>query len=75
MSLFGIDATTYKLWASKKYYQCQSGMMLWIGIESLRIDMDRGRTTREQWKKIVQEYPYDTRGCRCKACRYRRLFK
>jgi hypothetical protein len=63
-------------WKTKRLILCQNSMPLWVSLSDGHIEaMAENRTaTREEEKKAILSYPYDTNGCRCRNCRYRRIF-
>lgn len=65
-------------WGSNKTVRlwiCQTSMPLWVAlsIEHTQAMMEQRRMTREEEKKAILSYPYETT-CRCRDCRYRRIF-
>lgn len=64
-------------WKGKRYYICQSNIGLWMSLspESTQAMIEQRHMTREEDMAAARRYPYKTNGCRCKWCRYRRLYK
>lgn len=50
-------------------------MNLWIALNLQSIiHIEQRRETRQEWKEIVLAYPGNTNNCKCKPCRYRRIY-
>lgn len=70
-----VNLQLYDKWRSYRYINCNNSMPLWFGINSSNITIVEQRgLTKDEWKNIVLDYPFDTNGCLCKMCRYRRWY-
>jgi hypothetical protein len=51
-------------------------MPLWLGLtkEHQTAALEFRQMTREEEKSAILSYPYDTDNCKCRNCRYRRIF-
>jgi len=61
-------------WKGKRLWCCQSRMALWVGLHlaSRRAwDLEIPRSLR---KEVILDFPEDTHGCRCRDCRFRRIY-
>lgn len=64
----------FKIFRKTRFYICQSSMPLWIGMHLMPFHLTETVITKNELKKIIQEYPGNTKNCKCKQCRYKRLF-
>jgi len=71
-SFFGIKPGDF--WKSTRLLICQNSMQLWFALHLVNIDVYR-KPTREEEMEAIRSYPYDTGTCRCRNCRYHRLYR
>lgn len=60
----------------KRYYMCKSRMSLWVSLMKIQDEIvTNKRISRDQEKDLMRRFPENTNGCRCRDCRYHRLYK
>jgi hypothetical protein len=67
---------TYE-WAikAKRVYICKCRMPLWVALQEMPIRVSRqGEVTRQEEKDIIKAFPEDIGDCKCRNCRYKRIF-
>lgn len=78
-NLFNIDPIDFDKWKSKTHYICQTpGMVLFMALESLhqKIKHNNGYLNGPMPKpRKFNNFPGKITDCRCKYCRYHRIFK
>lgn len=63
------------VWESTRVYICQSRMGLWVGLQSAPVlAVERRDLTRAELLRILRAFPESTNGCRCRDCRYARIY-
>lgn len=78
-SLFNIPKKKYAFWKAHRNHLCQTpGMLLWVAIHNPGLfNFDENFVSPKNWQKeIIREFKYPVeKSCRCKYCRYYRMFK
>lgn len=70
-SLFNVDPASYKLWKSRKIFICSTpGMSLWIACHTMYPRPYNNETV----KKAIKAYAHNVTDCRCRDCRYARIY-
>ena len=72
---FGIDC--YGSTKSIKYHSCRTpGFDLWVAIYGCKFYILKDYLDRDDYKSLYRSFPYEINpNCKCKKCRYRRIFK
>jgi len=69
-------------WKGRRIWVCQSGMAMWTSLNYVSSKYHstggdgwgtRRTPTRAEQMDTIRAYPGDTRGCRCRDCRYKRI--
>ena len=58
---------------SKTLVVCKNGMPLWIGLDTMEVQLERALTNKDI-KDAIKRYPGSVEDCRCRDCRYFRIF-
>jgi len=66
-------------WKGKRLWCCQSRMLLWVSLNfGSYIGATDSRLDRAHYRKVLREiildFPEDTGGCRCRDCRFFRIY-
>jgi hypothetical protein len=69
----------HPIWKTRKYYICQtSGMQFWTALTQIQCFAcleRRCSNHREHYKAAVLSFPYEVGNCKCKNCRFYRIYK
>jgi hypothetical protein len=79
MSLFfNVDPLKFDKWKRKKHYICKTpGMKIFMALATMEIKVRKdGRLNGPVPKpRMFPKFPYEITDCRCRDCRYHRIFK
>lgn len=67
----------YLSWKSTRVFICKTGgLALWMGLGNAALVPEQRRMTRAEEIKQLRAFPYKPdASCRCKDCRYLRIYR
>jgi hypothetical protein len=63
-------------WKTRRIVCCRDSLALWVGLNTVRYSEYDPLPTHDEEKKAITSYPFKAHAtCRCKECRYLRLWQ